>query len=183
MPQSDETVRAKHWKDLLVQLRKLNPTQKFKYDDKSECVRSLSIDGVEVELRLDEQRSGGWLFYSHGNGIYCFTIGAYRRHYGVRPRAVQKKTGFDWAKIAQLVEDERKYILAKNEDEVRKKDVLTCAGAALDALFKRRPELEDKRSLIDISSRTGKFTFTVYAMDIWTLERVLDIAMKTADES
>ena len=172
----DEEARKKHWGDLIAQLRALNPTQKFKYRGGSEVVRHLIIDGVELELRLDEQYKRESRYNPKPSGIYYFTIGRGSFRGGPRPRAKLCKTGFDWARIAQLVEYERKYLVARVDGEAQQKATIAKANAELDALFKRRPDLEDRRYELNISSRDGRFTFTVHGMDVDKLERALDLA-------
>jgi hypothetical protein len=172
----DQEARKKHWADLLKELRAANPSQTITYDGKDNQWRSLVVDGTEFRVELGEKRSGrAGDYHRVGRGVYYFVIGDWRRG-GNRPRANQTKTGFDWARIAQLVEDERKYIAAKGESEKNAALVLARANAELDALFKRRPDLEDQRYTLDISSRTGRFTYTARDLDIDKLERVMDLA-------
>jgi len=176
----DKEARKTHWRDLLRQLRAANPSQKIVYREAGDVVVTIVIDGAEVEVRLDEKRDGSpdsWRA-RRGTGIYYFTVGRHHRHGGARPRAMQKKAGFDWARLAQLIEDERKYVAAKVAGEKSATETLARANVELDALFKRRADLEDLRCQLDISSRTGRFTYTARDMDIDQLERVMDLARR-----
>jgi hypothetical protein len=174
----DEEVRKKHWADLLKNLRAANPSQTITYDGKDAHWRSLVVDGTEFRIELDEKRSGrAGDYHRVGKGVYYFVIGDWRRG-GNRPRANEKKTGFDWAHIAQLVEGERKRLLERGDSEARVMATRKTAAKALDTLFRRRRDLEDNRLFIGVSDGDGTFTYTVRGMDVATLEKVMDIAKK-----
>lgn len=176
----DKAAREKHWHDLLAELRKANPSQKIVYRDSSDIIRYVVIDGTRVEIRLDEQRPAHGNWVGRPNGVYYFTIGGYRRFGGSRPRAVCGKNGFNWAKIAQLMEGERASLVAKASDDARAETERKAAADTLDKLFKRRPDLEDMRLMIGVHARSGTFSFTVLGMDVATLEGVLNLAKKLA---
>jgi hypothetical protein len=169
----DVVAREKHWRDLIAELRKANPAQGIAYRNSDKTLRYVVIDGTAVAIRLDKQRPtyGGWT--ARPNGVYYFTIFG-----GARPRAVQGKRGFNWPRIAQLVERARVELMATAKNDASAKATLAKATKELDALFRRRPDLEDERSLIDVSSRDGSFQYTVRSMDVATLEGVLVLAKK-----
>ena len=172
----DQEARKKHWADLLKELRAANQSQTITYDGKDDRLRSLVIDSTEFRIELDEKRSGrAGDYHRVGKGVYYFVIGDWRRG-GNRPRANETKTGFDWARIAQLVEGERKRLVARDESEARVKATRAEAAKALDKLFKKKPRLADMRTYVGVSDSTDLFSYTVHGMGIDALEYVLDIA-------
>ena len=171
-----DDARKEHWATLIRSLRAANPTPTIAYDRSGGSMthaRVVVIDGAHVDIRLDEEIIGDGFYAKRGR--FYFTIGSYRgRRNSPRPRAVCKKDGFDWARIAQLVEDERKRV-ARNEEanniaEAREK----ATQDQLDALYKRRPGFRDNPF---VTIEHGAFRVLIQGLDVERVERVLDAVL------
>ena len=162
------------WKTLVAHLRKLNPEQKIKlakaYYSYS---RDVVIDGTAVPVSLNQEHTSGG-FRHIRLGRYYFTIGDWSRH-RARARAIEGKKGFDWGRVAQLVEAERLYVVAKQIQESESERVEKLAKKQLAELLKRRRDLREVvEQYVEIAH--GKFGVEVNGMSVTVLERVLDAA-------
>ena len=166
----DTAHRKASWDALLKQLRLSNPTQKIVFRERSEYRAYVVADGTAVEVRLDREVPGGrGSWYSDRDGRYYFTVGGYRRH-TTRPRAVEKKTGFDWARIAQLVEEERLRAVRDTESQNALDAQQKAAEVALKALYRRRPELKNN----EVTVTLGHIEVSLRGISVEQLEAVLD---------
>jgi|HubBroStandDraft_2_1064218.scaffolds.fasta_scaffold00001_67 hypothetical protein len=168
-----EARRPEIWKELLKQLRSFNPSQKIAFergDGTNSHSRDVVVDGTRVGVRLDTERVGSE--YHSRPGRYYFTIGRWRRHVN-QARAIEKKTGFDWARIAQLVEAVRQIQIEDADSEARHNSIREAREAELKALYERRPELRDVADFAEIAH--GNFTVTLRSLTIEHLESALDL--------
>ncbi len=171
MPQSDFVDRSRQiWDELVKQLRAANPGQKIAFRHKT---HELVVDGTVVPISLDTERIGDGYRMRHGR--YYFTIGAWRKNV-TRPRAIERKDGFDWACIAQRVEAERQRLVYEKETQEGNKARLAKCRGELEALFERRPELAHLQVYVNVLEGSGTYSFKVNGMDVKWLETVLDIA-------
>ena len=174
----DEAFRKVAWTSLLTQLRSLSPKQKISYTRQSRNwmnYRDLVLDGVEVRIRIDYAKGEHFSFSSKRPRRYYFTIGRYHRSRRMT-RAICGKNGFNWPRVAHLVESERKFQADTRRAEQHATETRESASAKLDQLFKRRPELDGRRAYIGVSEVDGTFSYTVHNMEIGALEAVLDVA-------
>lgn len=183
--------RKGFWSTLLKELRAANPTQKIAYRSaggSGDYVRNVVIDSVktrgvglvEIEIRLNQESGSHSFFAKPVMRRFYFTIGAYRLNRGARPRAVEKKAGFDWARICQLVEDDRLWRIredaAQRDADAREKS----AEKQLNEMFKRRPDLRAVESLIEIAG--GKFNVEARCLDIQNAEIILSAALRAQEK-
>lgn len=145
MPQSDDARAKAIWRVLLKELRAANPQQQISLQDSFFVyARNILIDGTVVEVRLDQSVTHRGTFDARRDGRFYFTIGGYYRH-ATRPRCWEKvKTGFDWPRIVQLVEQERQRVAAVRLHKEAVAAVRATALGQLKALRARRPELKSR---------------------------------------
>src|SRR5271166_1248083 len=77
-----EGERAKLWEELLKNLRQLEPSKKFALKKGrtgfvSSEIKTIVIDGFELEARIDQERTHGW---NIRYGRPYFKFGGYMRH-------------------------------------------------------------------------------------------------------
>ena len=164
-----EAVAKAHWARLFKELRAANPTQKI-----SRARSALTVDGTEIEISLDRERGGQSTIMHVSHGRYYFVIGRWTRH-RPRPRAVEGKDGFNWARVCQLVEAERLRIIREAESEATHAANQKAREAELKALFRRRPELRAVEDEVAIEHR--KFPVALRGLTIEHVEMALAVAL------
>jgi len=167
-----KTRNVEIWRQLLKELRAANPSQTIALERGSYVqTRDILIDGTKIELSLENE-------FNHNTtefGRFYFKIGKWVRN-RTRLRAVEGVKGFDWARIAQLVENERKREAAQVERDKLTKKKCDAAAGLLKTLWKRRPELKE---LFEVHGDVdeGRFEFELQGLDVGQLEAALDIAL------
>jgi len=155
--------KAALWATLAQQLREQCPNDKVTMKEASwtDC-QVVTLYGVDVEVRLGQERSGG---FTLRYGRPYFTVGAWSRH-RARQRAVEGKDGFDWKRVVKLIVDEATRLRRHAEIESERDKNQKAANKQLRELLQRKPALRAAVKLANIGVNQDDGTFNVVVDDI-----------------